>query len=89
MGPLETIEDLARVEVLGFESGENMVEQMKNHLNLTLRNDQFPLVTNNHLVQWELCKQGAGVCLMTEPMFIYRPLIWVVFEQAVDCVWAG
>ena len=66
MGPLETNEDLARVEVLGFESSENMVEQMKNHLNLTLRNDQFPLVTNNHLVQWELCKQGAGVCLMMD-----------------------
>ena len=81
MGPLETSEDLARVEVLGFESGENMVEQMKNHLNLTLRNDQFPVVTNNHLVQWELCKQGAGVCLMMDEVAELDATVQKVFPE--------
>ena len=81
MGPLETNEDLARVEVLGFESSENMVEQMKNHLNLTLRNDQFPLVTNNHLVQWELCKQGAGVCLMMDEVAQLDATVQKVFPE--------
>jgi len=81
MGPLETSEDLARVEVLGFESGENMVEQMKNHLNLTLRNDQFPVVTNNHLVQWELCKQGAGVCLMMDEVAQLDATVQKVFPE--------
>jgi DNA-binding transcriptional LysR family regulator len=23
-------------------------------------------VTSNHLVQWELCKEGAGICIMME-----------------------
>lgn len=81
MGPLETNEDLARVEVLGFESSENMVEQMKNHLNLTLRNDQFPVVTNNHLVQWELCKQGAGVCLMMDEVAQLDATVQKVFSE--------
>ena len=81
MGPLETNEDLARVEVLGFESSENMVEQMKNHLNLTLRNDQFPVVTNNHLVQWELCKQGAGVCLMMDEVAQLDATVQKVFPE--------
>ena len=81
MGPLETSEDLARVEVLGFESGENMVEQMKHHLNLTLRNDQFPVVTNNHLVQWELCKQGAGVCLMRDEVAELDATVQKVFPE--------
>ena len=81
MGPLETNEDLARVEVLGFESSENMVEQMKNHLNLTLRNDQFPLVTDNHLVQWELCKQGVGVCLMMDEVAQLDATVQKVFPE--------
>ena len=81
MGPLETSEDLARVEVLGFESSENMVEQMKNHLNLTLRNDQFPLVTDNHLVQWELCKQGVGVCLMMDEVAQLDATVQKVFPE--------
>ena len=81
MGPLETSEDLARVEVLGFESSENMVEQMKNYLNLTLRNDQFPVVTNNHLVQWELCKQGAGVCLMMDEVAELDATVQKVFPE--------
>ena len=81
MGPLESLEDLARTEVLGFEPGENMVEQMKKHLNLTLRNDQFPIVTSNHLVQWALCKQGAGVCLMMDEVARLDGTVQKVFPE--------
>ena len=28
--------------------------------------EQFTIVTGNHLVQWALCKQGAGVCMMMD-----------------------
>ncbi|MEQ1569931.1 MAG: hypothetical protein ABMA64_30135 [Myxococcota bacterium] len=31
-------------------------------LSLTTRN--FPIVTANHLVQWELAKHGLGICVM-------------------------
>ena len=43
-----------------------MVEMLRKFLGLELREDQFPIVTPNHLVQWELCKRGLGICMMME-----------------------
>ena len=80
-GPLESAEDLARAEMLGFERGEDMVGLFKKHLSLDVRDDQFPIITSNHLVQWELCKQGAGLCLMLDEVAIQEPLVLKVFPE--------
>jgi DNA-binding transcriptional LysR family regulator len=41
--------------------------------------DRFPIVTQNHLVQWELCKQGVGVCIMMEEIGDAEPRMRRVF----------
>jgi DNA-binding transcriptional LysR family regulator len=79
VGPLDSAEDLTRAEILGFERGENMVDIFKSLLSLDVRDDQFPIITSNHLVQWELCKQGAGVCLMLDEVATREPLVLKVF----------
>ena len=81
MGPLDSSEDLARAEILGFERGENMVDMFKKYLGLDVRNDQFPIITSNHLVQWALCKQGAGVCLMLDEVGTEEPRVVKVFPE--------
>jgi DNA-binding transcriptional LysR family regulator len=32
-------------------------------------------VTENHLVQWELCKQGVGICIMMEEIGDAEPRV--------------
>ncbi len=65
VGPLRAAEDMARVEIFAFDRTDLMISGMR-ALGLVLERAQFPIVTANHLVQWELCKQGAGVCIMME-----------------------
>lgn len=72
-GPLTSTEDLDRVSLLGFEQPSEMVEMLRKFLGLELREDQFPIVTPNHLVQWELCKRGLGVCMMMEDVGAQDP----------------
>ena len=43
-----------------------MAQMLQKFLGLDFREDQFPIVTGNHLVQWELCKPGAGICMMMD-----------------------
>ena len=81
MGPLNSNEDLAKAEILGFENPQNMVDMLKTFLGLDCREDQFPIVTSNHLVQWELCKQGAGVCMMMDDVGTKEPGVVKVFSE--------
>lgn len=48
---------------------------------LPVTTDQFPLMTANHLVQWELCKQGVGLCIMMAEVGDAEPSVSRVFEQ--------
>ena len=50
-----------------------MVTMFKEFLGLELLQEQFSIVTPNHLVQWELCKQGAGVCMMMDEVAAKEP----------------
>jgi DNA-binding transcriptional LysR family regulator len=56
-------EDLARAEFFAFDRTDVMIAGLR-ALGVAVDRRQFPVVTDNHLVQWELCKQGAGVCFM-------------------------
>ena len=80
-GPFSSAEDLHRAELLGFERGEDMADMFRTFLGLEVRQDQFTIFTSNHLVQWELCKQGAGVCLMMDDVGIREPLVDKIFPE--------
>jgi len=81
MGPLDSNDDLERVELLGFEDPKYMVDMLQKILGLDCREDQFPVITSNHLVQWELCKQGAGVCMMMVEVADREPEMVRVFPE--------
>ncbi|MCP4227110.1 MAG: LysR family transcriptional regulator, partial [Actinomycetia bacterium] len=73
-------EDLARAELFGFDRSDVMVDGFK-AIGLDVRRDQFPIVTGNHLVQWELCKQGSGVCMMMAAVGEPEPQVVQVFSE--------
>jgi DNA-binding transcriptional LysR family regulator len=62
-GPFSELADLARAELFAFDHGDAMIDRLA-QLGVVLPRSAFPLVVANHLVQWELCRAGAGLCFM-------------------------
>ncbi len=57
--------DLSRAEFFGFDRSDIMIKGL-NALGLQVTAKNFPIVTDNHLVQWELAKQGIGICIVMD-----------------------
>jgi len=63
IGDPRTTEDLRRAEFIGFEENKAFLAGLNaKELNLTERH--FPVRCANHLVQWELVRQGVGIGVM-------------------------
>lgn len=58
-------EVLQHADFIGFSSTSDYPRQLKEKLGLEIKNEQFPLLTMNHLVHWQLVKQGIGIGVMT------------------------
>lgn len=56
-------EELLRAEFLGFEHSEQFVEGL-NQLGLKVTPHHFPIICSNHIVQWQMVKQGMGIGVM-------------------------
>ena len=44
-------------------------------LGLELTPKNFPIITDNHLVQWELAKQGVGICIVMDEVGDAEPRV--------------
>lgn len=69
-----TLDGLARAEFFGFDRTDLMISGFA-QLGLHLSARSFPIVSSNHLVQWELAKQGLGVCMMMEEVGDAEPRV--------------
>lgn len=74
IGPIESPRDLARAELFAFDRTDVMIDGLR-AIGVELGRDRFPIVTGNHLVQWELCKQGVGICIMMEEIGDAEPRV--------------
>lgn len=79
VGPLDTLEDFARAELFAFDRSDLMIDGLR-AIGIDVQARQFPIVTGNHLVQWALCKQGAGVCMMMDEIAAAEPGVVRVFD---------
>lgn len=57
--------DLAEADFFSFDRTDTMRQGLA-ALGLDPAPRSFPIITDNHLVQWELCRQGLGICMMME-----------------------
>lgn len=80
VGPL-TKDDMSRADLFAFDRGDEMIEGLR-ALGLHVTREQFSIVTDNHLVQWELCKQGIGVGFMMEEVGDLEPRVQRVLPDA-------
>jgi DNA-binding transcriptional LysR family regulator len=65
LGDPTTPEELSSAEIIGFDRTDALMDGL-NALGLSLTAANFPIVTENQLVQWELVKQGTGIGIMME-----------------------
>jgi DNA-binding transcriptional LysR family regulator len=74
LGRVRSPKDLSRADLFAFDRTNTMIDGLR-ALGLELTHRQFPIVTENHLVQWELCKQGVGICIMIEEIGEAEPRV--------------
>jgi DNA-binding transcriptional LysR family regulator len=74
LGNPTTPEELSRGQFLGFDRKDAFIKGM-NALGLSLTHDNFPILTQNQLVQWELAKRGVGIAIMTEEVGDAEPQV--------------
>ena len=65
---------LARADFFGFDRTELMIKGLR-ALGLELTPKNFPIITDNHLVQWELAKQGVGICIVMDEVGDAEPRV--------------
>ena len=65
---------LVNAEFFGFDRSDLMIRGLR-ALGLELSPRNFPIVTDNHLVQWELAKQGAGICIVMDEVGDAEPRV--------------
>ncbi len=74
VGSPKKLADLARAEFFSFDRTERMSVYMQ-RMGVPVTDASFPIVCENHLVQWELCKRGVGVCFVMEEVGDAEPLV--------------
>jgi hypothetical protein len=57
-----------------------------NHFGITVMQDNFPIVSENHLVQWEMMKQGITIGMMMEVVGDNEPLLERVLPRSTALV---
>jgi DNA-binding transcriptional LysR family regulator len=67
-------EDLKRADFIDFDSTDRLLNGL-NALGLNLTRRNFPIQTENHLVQWEFVKLGLGIGIMPADIGDAEPLV--------------
>jgi DNA-binding transcriptional LysR family regulator len=65
LGDPPTPESLSAATFISFDRSSRMRDLLES-LGLPLTERNFPLVSGNQLVQWEMARQGMGICFMME-----------------------
>ncbi|MPW27572.1 LysR family transcriptional regulator [Agarivorans sp. B2Z047] len=75
-----TIQSLADAKFLAFDKNDELINELAK-LGFSLKQSNFPAVVSNHLVQWELVKQGVGIGFMLEQVGDSEPLVERAFPS--------
>lgn len=81
-GPFETLADLARLEVFAFDRTDALVDGFR-QMGFDLSAARFPIIAGNHLVQWAMCRQSLGACLMMDLVGGPEPSVVRLFPDVV------
>lgn len=86
IGDPDTPDALAeRASIFGFDDVERMISGL-NHLGLPLTGANFPVVTEDHLVQWSMARRSLGIALVMEQVGDADPDMVRVLPDAVPAI---
>jgi len=75
-----SVQDLQKANFVSFDSTGMLMKALnESGMNLTKKN--FPLLSENYLVHWELVKQGLGIGIMPEGIADAEPLVQQVLPK--------
>lgn len=81
LGNPKSFADLQSADFLAFANNEPMINVFNaKGLHVTERN--FPIICDNHLVQWQLVKQGIGIGGITKDIGDAEPLVCRIVPDA-------
>ncbi len=80
LGNPTTPAEVNAAEFIGFADVTGYIEAMR-RFGLQLTRQNFPITTANHLVQWELVKQGAGIGIMPDDIGDLEPSVCRVLPE--------
>ena len=72
--------DLGHLDVFGFDRDEDMVQGMR-QMGFPLQPEQLVVTCPDHLVQWQLCIAGLGVCVMMDDVGRTEPRVERLFSD--------
>lgn len=73
-------EELVGTDMIGFDRGGRYIEHLKG-LGLPVEHINFPLISENSLVIWEMIKRGLGVCIMMDDIARLQPEVVRILED--------
>lgn len=80
IGPVDCPADLSSAEFFAFDRTSVMVDGFV-AMGVPVTSSNFTVVTSNHLVQWELCKAGAGIAVMMSAVGEAEPAVVRVLPE--------
>ncbi len=75
-----SVDDLQRANFISFDNTGMLMNELNNR-GMTLTTKNFPLLSENYLVHWELVKQGLGIGIMPEDIGDAEPLVQQVLPR--------
>lgn len=80
-GRPESLKDIARHDLVGFEDIERFSEQMR-EVGVDVTAEDFRLVSESGVAVWEMVKHGLGICVMAREIAMRTEGIVELFPQA-------
>ncbi len=80
IGNPQNVADLSQAEFINISSGDVFMNTL-NGMGFTLTPDNFPILTENYLVMWELVKQGLGIGILDGNIGDAEPRVQRVLPQ--------
>jgi DNA-binding transcriptional LysR family regulator len=74
IGDPSTEAELSGADFFAFDRSSLMIDGLR-ALGIGVTRESFPIVTENHLVQWEMCKRGIGICIVMDEVGDAEPTV--------------
>lgn len=80
LGQVNYPENLNQADFIGFSNIELIINAFTD-FGLTLTRKNFPVITDNHIVQWQLVREGIGIGIMSDDIGDHDTLVQKVLPD--------